>query len=69
MTDATITQPYPTQSVVLATTAKGVVTIEVKVSDYDANKAEEKATLIFDRLRAKYKEVNDANADFYVGRG
>ena len=59
----------PSQHVILTTTARGQITIEVKVTDANPEIAESKATAIFDRLRSKYKEVNDANAEFYPGKG
>lgn len=54
-----------TSSVTLATTAKGMVTMEVTVYDLDPNAAADKAAAILDRLREKYKAANEN--EFYRG--
>lgn len=63
------TETLPVNSVVLTTTARGAVTIEVKISNVDADAAAAKATEIFDKLRAQYAPQNEANAEYYRGKG
>jgi hypothetical protein len=48
----------PTSKVVLTLNAKGDVQIEVDVSDADPAKAAERASNLFDVLRAKYPRQN-----------
>ena len=63
------TETLPSHSVELETTARGTITIKVKCYADTPQEAATQAENIFDRLKAKYKEVNDANRDFYVGKG
>ncbi len=70
--DPTIARAYeafPNNTVVLTTTARGSITIDVKVSHMDPEVAADKAVAIFERLRAKFKDVNETNAEFYKGKG
>ena len=66
MSEAIRYDTTPLQSVTLSTTAKGQVSIEVRISDASADVAAEKAKAIFDRLREGYAATND-DIEYYRG--